>query len=482
MVAVSLSKLHCSLTEKPPMTEKILIVEDELNLRKLLSIILSQEHDQVITVDNAEEAMSIIQQQPIDLILMDNRLPGMSGLAALKQIKEADPDIFIILMTAYAGVDTAVEALKHGAIDYIVKPFDLNDLKALVKRTLEFGKAKKQGINLSPKIELSTSDNKGHILTNSPNMMELCRNIAKVSQTKTTVLITGESGTGKELVAKTIHYYSTRSTGPFIKVNCGALPETLLESTLFGHEKGSFTGAYQRQKGLFERAHLGTLFLDEVAEMSTNLQVKLLRVIQEKEFEPIGGNKPIKTDFRLIAATNRSLQDMISSGEFRQDLFYRLNVMGLSLPPLRDRTNDVMLLARYFANQFCHENNKELLDFSISAVEVLNQYHWPGNVRELSNAIEHAVIMSNGLFIYPQDLPEHILTHHKTPAFNPDFAETEQHGVTLKDKVKNYEKELIINELKRNHGHRENTAKSLGISKRTLLYKIQEYEIVETIV
>lgn len=482
MVAVSLSKLHCPLTEKTPMTEKILIVEDELNLRKLLSIILSQEHDQVITVDNAEEAMCIIQQQPIDLILMDNRLPGMSGLEALKQIKEADPDIFIILMTAYAGVDTAVEALKHGAIDYIVKPFDLNDLKALVKRTLEFGKAKKQGINLSPKIELSTSDNKGHILTNSPNMMELCRNIAKVSQTKTTVLITGESGTGKELVAKTIHYYSTRSTGPFIKVNCGALPETLLESTLFGHEKGSFTGAYQRQKGLFERAHLGTLFLDEVAEMSTNLQVKLLRVIQEKEFEPIGGNKPIKTDFRLIAATNRSLQDMISSGEFRQDLFYRLNVMGLSLPPLRDRTNDVMLLARYFANQFCHENNKELLDFSISAVEVLNQYHWPGNVRELSNAIEHAVIMSNGLFIYPQDLPEHILTHHKTPAFNLDFAENEQPGVTLKDKVKNYEKELIINELKRNHGHRENTAKSLGISKRTLLYKIQEYEIVETIV
>ncbi|MCO6504350.1 MAG: sigma-54-dependent Fis family transcriptional regulator [Snodgrassella sp.] len=463
------------------MTEKILIVEDELNLRKLLSIILSQQHYQVITVDNAEEAMSIIQQQPIDLILMDNRLPGMSGLDALKQIKKADPETFVILMTAYAGVDTAVEALKLGAIDYIVKPFDLNDLQGLVKRTLELSKAKKQGINLSPKIELSNSDHKGHILTNSPNMMELCRNIAKVSQTKTTVLITGESGTGKELVAKTIHFYSTRSTGPFIKVNCGALPETLLESTLFGHEKGSFTGAYQRQIGLFERAHQGTLFLDEVAEMSTNLQVKLLRVIQEKEFEPIGGNRPIKTDFRLIAATNRSLQDMIASGEFRQDLFYRLNVMGLCLPPLRERTNDVMLLARYFANQFCLENNKELLDFSISAVEVLNQYSWPGNVRELSNAIEHAVIISNGLFIYPQDLPAHIITQNKMPTFNPDLTIYEQHGATLKDKVKNYEKELIINELKRNHGHRENTAKSLGISKRTLLYKMQEYEIVTTI-
>lgn len=463
------------------MSEKILIVEDELNLRKLLSIFLTQQQYQVIAVDNAEEAIELLAQQPIDLILMDNRLPQMTGLEALKIIKEIHPEMFIILMTAYAGVDTAVEALKLGAIDYIVKPFDLNELKALIKRTLELSKAKKQGIDLSQKIQLSNSDNQGHILTNSPNMMELCRNIAKISQTKTTVLITGESGTGKELVAKTIHYYSTRSTGPFIKVNCGALPETLLESTLFGHEKGSFTGAYQRQIGLFERAHRGTLFLDEVAEMSTNLQVKLLRVIQEREFEPLGGSRLIKTDFRLIAATNRSLQDMISTGEFREDLFYRLNVMELSLPPLRNRKNDVMLLARYFANQFCHENNKELLDFSISAVEVLNQYAWPGNVRELSNAIEHAVVMSNGLFIYPQDLPAHIIAHKKTPDFNPDFSEDEQSRTTLKEKVKIYEKELIINELKLNRGHRENTARSLGISKRTLLYKMQEYEIAETI-
>ena len=463
------------------MSEKILIVEDELNLRKLLSIFLSQEHYQVIAVDNAEDAIETLEQQPVDLILMDNRLPQMSGLEALKIIKQNNTDISIILMTAYAGVDTAVEALKLGAIDYIVKPFDLNELKALIKRTLELSKAKKEGMDLSPKIELFSSDNKGHILTNSPNMMELCRNIAKISQTKTTVLITGESGTGKELVAKTIHYYSTRSTGPFIKANCGALPETLLESTLFGHEKGSFTGAYQRQIGLFERAHQGTLFLDEVAEMSTNLQVKLLRVIQEREFEPIGGSRLIKTDFRLIAATNRSLQDMISTGEFREDLFYRLNVMELSLPPLRDRKNDVMLLARYFANQFCHENNKELLDFSISAVEVLNQYPWPGNVRELSNAIEHAVVMSNGLFIYPQDLPAQIIAHKKTPDFHPDFSEDEQLGTTLKEKVKIYEKELIINELRLNNGHRENTARSLGVSKRTLLYKMQEYDIVETI-
>lgn len=458
------------------MTNKILIVEDEPNLRKLLTILLNQEQYQVIAIDNGEDAIALIQKEPVDLILMDNHLPVMTGLEALKQIKVLSPDMLVILMTAYAGVDTAVEALKLGAFDYIVKPFDLDELKSLIKRTLELNKVRKAGGELLPNIELSNLDNKSHILTNSPNMMELCRDIAKVSQTKTTVLITGESGTGKELVAKTIHYYSTRSTGPFIKVNCGALPETLLESTLFGHEKGAFTGAYQKQMGLFERAHQGTLFLDEVSEMSPHLQVKLLRVIQEKEFEPLGSNKVIKTDFRLIAATNRNLQEMVDKGEFRQDLFYRLHVMGLNLPPLRERQNDIMLLARYFANQFCLENNKPLLDFSINTVEALNQYSWPGNIRELSNAIERAVIMSNGLFIYPEDLPEQVILH-KNRHLVPNLADFEYMNGTLKDKMKQYERELIINELKQHNGHREFTAKALGVSKRTLLYKMQEYEI-----
>lgn len=474
--------LSINQDERNTMSEKILIVEDEPNLKKLLSILLTQAQYQVIAFDNAEEAIELLKQQSVDLVLMDNHLPHMSGLAALKIIKHLHPEMFVILMTAYAGVDTAVEALKLGAFDYIVKPFDLNELKALVKRSLELNKAHKEGVNLSPKISLSNADDKGHILTNSPNMMELCRDIAKVSQTKTTVLITGESGTGKELVAKTIHYYSTRSTGPFIKVNCGALPETLLESTLFGHEKGSFTGAHQRQVGLFERAHQGTLFLDEVGEMSTHLQVKLLRVIQEKEFEPIGATQVMKADFRLIAATNRHLQEMVEAGTFRQDLYYRLNVMGLSLPPLRERPHDIMLLARYFANQFCLENNKALLDFSLNTIEVLNQYHWPGNIRELSNAIERAVIMSNGLFIYPEDLPEHIIENKKVTETSLDLSDSLYVNGTLKEKVKNYEKELIINELKQNHGHRENTAKALGVSKRTLLYKMQEYDINETIV
>lgn len=459
------------------MSSKILVVEDEANFRRLLSMVLSQEAYQVIAIDNGEEAVEIIQTEKIDLILMDNHLPKMSGLEAFKKIKAIDPEMLLILMTAYAGVDTAVEALKLGAFDYIVKPFDLNDLKALIRRTLELNLARKQGLDLAPKIELPNADNKGRILTNSANMMELCRDIAKMSQTKTTVLIQGASGTGKELVAKTIHYHSTRSTGPFIKVNCGALPETLLESTLFGHEKGAFTGAYQRQVGLFERAHQGTLFLDEVGEMSAHLQVKLLRVIQEREFEPLGSSKSIKTDFRLITATNRNLQEMVETGLFRQDLFYRLNVMGLTLPPLRERQNDIMLLARYFANQFCIENNKELVDFSLNTVDILNQYSWPGNIRELSNAIERAVIMSNGLFIYPEDLPSQILENRKYLNLVPRFPEQDSSGMTLKEKVKNYERELIINELKQHKGYREATAKSLGVSKRTLLYKMQEYDL-----
>lgn len=460
------------------MIEKILIVEDELNLRKLLSLLL-QKYYHVIAVDNGEDAIVLIQQQSFDLILLDNRLPQMTGLEMLKIVKRSYPDLFIILMTAYADVETAVEALQSGAFDYVVKPFDLNQLKILIKRTLALSRAKKQNVN-QLQYNQSIFYKNGGIITNSPNMMELCRNIAKVSQTKSTVLITGESGTGKELVAKTIHAHSIRSNKPFIKINCGALPETLLESTLFGHERGAFTGAYQRQIGLFERVHQGTLFLDEVSEMSVNLQVKLLRVIQEKEFEPIGANKLIKTDFRLIAATNRNLQDMIKTGEFRQDLFYRLNVMSLNLPPLRERKQDIMLLARYFAQQFCAENNKELLDFAVKSADILNHYHWPGNVRELSNTIEYAVIMSHGLYIDPQDLPLHVQNQSQDTSIGVNDY-TQDMGVTLKEKLKNYEKVLIVDELRKNQGHRENTAKALGVSRRTLLYKMQEHGIIETI-
>lgn len=461
------------------MIERILIVEDELNLRKLLLLML-QKYYHVVTVDNGEQAIKLIQQQFFDLILLDNRLPSMTGLEMLKTVKHCFPDMLVILMTAYADVETAVEALQSGAFDYIVKPFDLNQFDLLIKRTLALKKANKQTANHFAEIKQLRSYVNGTIVTKSRNMMELCRDIAKVSQTKTTVLITGESGTGKELVAKNIHDYSSRSTKPFIKINCGALPETLLESTLFGHEKGAFTGAYQRQIGLFERVHQGTLFLDEVSEMSVNLQVKLLRVIQEREFEPIGSNKLLKTDFRLVAATNISLLDMVNAGKFRQDLFYRLNVMSLNLPPLRERKQDIMLLARYFVQRFCEENNKQLLDFTDKTVEIFNQYHWPGNVRELSNVIEYAVIMSHGLLIDSQDLPQYMQGQSISSNSEAHHIRHNKIANTLKQKVKNYERVLIEDELRKNQGHRENTAKSLGISRRTLIYKIQEHNIIDS--
>lgn len=461
-------------------TQTILIADDEENVRKLLAIILEESGYQVIWAKNGKEAIEKFNAHPIDLVLLDIRMPEIDGLQVLKLLKETHKDLPIILMTAYAGVDTAVEALKAGAFDYIVKPFDLDDIQKLIQKALHYKKSNQESNLLTNNVELYGEENKQErILTNSPVMMELCRNIAKVSQTNATVLITGESGTGKELVAKAIHYHSNRSNGPFIKVNCGALPETLLESTLFGHEKGAFTGAQARQQGLFERVHHGTLLLDEVGEMSMSLQVKLLRVLQEREFEPIGSNKTIHTDFRLIAATNRNLQELIESNEFRLDLFYRLNVMPLVLPPLRERPEDITLLAKHFVQKFCLEHRRNLLEFTDEAIETLNQYPWPGNVRELSNAIEHAVVMSTGLFIYKDDLPAlHKVSDNNYSQLQAVEA-TEHNPQTLRETIKGYEKEVILQALKTNNGNREQTAKMLGLSKRALMYKIQEYQIVD---
>ncbi|MDO5073713.1 MAG: sigma 54-interacting transcriptional regulator [Neisseria animaloris] len=457
---------------------KILIADDEENVRKLLSIVLEESGHQIELAKGGKEAVDKFDET-IDLVLLDIRMPEMDGLQVLQHLKNARPDVPVILMTAYAGVDTAVTALKSGAFDYIIKPFDLDEIQALVAKALQYKKSSQEENFIIDKLELYDEEgNPQRILTSSPVMMELCRQIAKVSQTNATVLITGESGTGKELVAKAIYHYSERAAGPFIKINCGALPESLLESTLFGHEKGAFTGAQSRQQGLFERAHNGTLFLDEVGEMSTNLQVKLLRVLQEKEFEPIGSSKTIKTDFRLIAATNRNLAELVEENKFRLDLFYRLNVMPLVLPPLRERPEDITLLARHFVQKFCVEHQHNFLELDESTIKVLKSYTWPGNVRELSNTIEHAVIMSTGLSIYPDDLPPIVLGESKRLFSEPDTMDEE--GVnqkTLRESMKNYECSMVREALKKHNGNRERTAKALGISKRALMYKIQEYQI-----
>ncbi|OFS08337.1 acetoacetate metabolism transcriptional regulator AtoC [Hafnia sp. HMSC23F03] len=458
---------------------RILIVDDEKNVLRMLNTVFSQEGNQVFCADNGQDALVIFEQERPDIVLMDIRMPTMNGLEALQRMREKWLDTPIILMTAYAAVETAVEALRLGAFDYVIKPFELDELKLLINRALQL-RNMKQEINILHR-ELSDSYHCDKILTNNPKMMELCRTIAKVAQSHANVLVTGESGTGKELIAKAIHYNSPRSKQPFIKVNCGALPESLLESELFGHEKGAFTGAQMQRQGLFERAHQGTLLLDEIGEMPLNLQVKLLRVLQEQEFERVGGSQTIKIDVRIVAATNRDLSDMIEQGEFRRDLYYRLNVMHLYSLPLRERPEDILLLARYFLQKFSAENNKDIIGFDVSAIRMLENYPWLGNVRELANAVEHAVIMSTGYMIFVDDLPigfkQEMIQDAAVVENSPKLAERLDKPMKLKESLKQYEKEIIERALVIYQGNRIDTAKALGISRRALMYKLQEYSI-----
>ncbi|MEN3930458.1 acetoacetate metabolism transcriptional regulator AtoC [Microvirga sp. W0021] len=462
----------------------VLVVDDEENVRRLLSAVLTREGYNVETANDGKAGLARFSELVPDIVLMDIRMPELSGIDALREMRAIRPDATVILMTAYASVETAVEAIKQGAYDYIIKPFDLEEVKLLIDRAMQM-RSMKQEINLLHR-ELSNTFQWGRFLTNNPKMMELCRDTAKIAQSMATVLVTGESGTGKELIARAIHYNSPRARGPFIKINCGALPETLLESELFGYEKGAFTGAQVRKIGLFERAHEGTLLLDEVGEMSQNLQVKLLRVIQEREFERVGGTETIKADIRLIASTNRDLAAMVEEKTFRQDLYYRLNVIHLQTLPLRERPEDIELLANHFLQHFCDQNNREISGLDPVALKLMQAYSWPGNVRELANAMERAVIMSLGNMIFPDDLPTQIaenddryleadLEEDASDDIALDAIDTDE--ASLKDSMKEYEKELIRKALQRSGGSRIKAAQQLGISRRSLMYKLQEYRI-----
>ncbi|MBP2649727.1 MAG: atoC 3 [Firmicutes bacterium] len=451
----------------------ILVVDDEESLCKLLSAVFKREGFQVMVAESGEAALEKFKANQVDVILMDIRMSNMDGLSALKELRKISRDITVILMTAFAAVETAVEAVKLGAFDYIIKPFDIEEVKLIVDRAIQLKRMTKKISVLNQ--QLLENYRLDKILTNSPKMLELCKTIGKIADSNASVLITGESGTGKELIANIIHYNSKRKGGPFIKINCGALSESLLESELFGHEKGAFTGAIVRRSGRFEQANQGTLFLDEIGEISPNLQVKLLRVLQEREFERVGGNETIKTDIRVIAATNRSLEEMVSAGEFRQDLYYRLNVVCLLAPPLRERREDIELLADYFLRKFADENYKDIMGFDPEVLKLLEQYDWPGNVRELSNVVERAVIMGTGSIVFTEDLPDNV----KKVKSLTDVAsiDNKTEGQTLKEKIKKVECSLIKEALERNQGNRMKTAQELGMSRRSILYKIQEYEL-----
>lgn len=455
-------------------TYRILIVDDEENVRRLLNTVFTRDGHLPFIASDGEQALALFDQHTPDIVLMDIRMPRLGGMEALQAMRQRRQNVPVILMTAYAAIETAVEALRLGAFDYIIKPFDLDEIRMIVDRAMQLNEMKRE-ISLLHRA-LSASYQWDKILTNSPGMIALCQDMAKIARSNASVLVTGESGTGKELIARAVHYNSLRAKGPFIKINCGALPESLLESELFGHEKGAFTGALVQRQGLFERANQGTLLLDEVGEMPHNLQVKLLRVLQEREFERIGGSQTIKTDIRLIAATNRNLTDMVEQGAFRRDLFYRLNVVHLALPPLRDRPEDIALLAGHFLQKFSEENGKEIVELDPAALALLEAYSWPGNIRELSNAMERAVIMSTGFVIFPDDLPDTIVNYATVQTVS---AQAPDGGAehSLKMRMKAYEREIICTALAGNQGNRVQTAKALGISRRALMYKLQEYNI-----
>ncbi len=385
----------------------VLIVDDEKNYLIVLEALLEDEGYQVFTADNAERGLEIALNQEIDVVVTDMKMPLMDGMVFLERLHRMKPDLPIIMMTAYGTIEKAVEAMKKGAFDYICKPFENEEFKIIIQKAIEHFRLLKQNKEMTQ--ELIGRYSFHNIVGRSAVMQKVFYIIEKVAPSKSTVLITGESGTGKELIAKAIHYNSPRFDKPFVSVNCGALPETLLESELFGHEKGAFTGAIQQRKGRFELAHGGTLFLDEISEMPLHLQVKLLRVLQEMEFERVGGSQTIKVDVRVIAATNRELKTEVEAGRFRADLFYRLNVVNIHVPPLRERKEDIPLLINHFIEKYSKEMGiSEKVRIDKEALKLLMEYHWPGNVRELENVIERALLLCSGGEIRLGDLPPEI--------------------------------------------------------------------------
>jgi len=438
---------------------KILVVDDEAIVRESLRDWLTNAGYEVFTAENGPKALEIIERERMGIVITDLVMPGMDGIELMKKAKEILPGIEVIIITAYGSIPTAIAAMKEGAYDYIEKPFCPERAELLVKKLAEHQELLEENLSLRQKLEERYRFE--NIIAKSAKMQRVIEVIKVVAKSNATVLITGESGTGKELVARAIHSQSHRRNKPFVAVSCAALPESLLESELFGHEKGAFTGAYAQKKGKFEFANGGTLFLDEIGEMSANIQVHLLRVLEEKEFARVGGNEPIKVDVRVISATNKDLKKAIASGEFREDLYYRLNVVSIELPPLRERKEDIPLLAEYFLHKFATENHKEVTGFSPEAMEFVLDYDWPGNVRELENAIERAVILAKENLITVADLPQE----------NLSLVRLVSTGKNLKEVERNH----ILNVLRDTGGNYSEAARILGISRMTLYNKAREY-------
>ncbi len=450
------------MNEKP----RILIVDDEESHRMMLRAVLVGEGYAVAEASDGTEAVAAVEKEAFDVILLDIRMTAMDGIEALSEIRKLSPLVPVLIMTAYASVGTAVEALRAGAFDYLTKPLDIEELRIVIEKALEHYHLRTE--NLILKERLGDRFDFSRIVGRSAKMKGLVDTLTLVAPSDATVLLLGESGTGKEVVANAIHQNSPRAGRPFIKVSCAALPETLLESELFGHEKGAFTGAVARREGRFQLAHGGTIFLDEVGETSPSVQAKLLRVLQEKEFEPLGSTRTVKVDIRVVAATNRDLEASVREGRFREDLFYRLNVVPITVPPLRERKEDIPLLAEHFLARFGEKNRKMLKAISGKALDLLVRYDWPGNVRELENCIERAVILARDEVVVPADLPPQIRT---LPSEQGQGGLALPYGVSLQE----MEKALITKTLEDTGGNRTRAAEILGINRRTLQNKLKEY-------
>ena len=451
-----------------PRKPVILIVDDERNTREGLARALRRAYH-VLLAESGARALQLLQENAVDIMLSDVRMPGMDGLALMQRALARTPQPVCILLTAYGSVETAVEAMKRGAYDFLTKPVHLDRLDILIRRALREREVESENRLLHE--QLDAKFGLDQIIGQSAAMQEVFDTIRQVAPTRATVLVQGESGTGKELVAHAIHRLSPRARGPFIPVHCAALSQNLLESELFGHEKGSFTGATERRPGRFELADGGTLFLDEVGEIDPSVQVKILRVLEEQVFERVGGQESLQVDVRLVAATNKDLKQMVAEGRFREDLYYRLYVVVIHLPPLRDRVSDIPLLAQHFIRSLAAQNNKDVEGLTPEAMDVLTSYGWPGNVRELRNVLERMVVLSRGNKLSVRDIPAAIRDHTpRRPAHLPGTSELS---------LQEAEKQMIIRALRSSDGNRTKAAAQLGISRRTLHRKLNEYGLRE---
>ena len=450
--------------------ESVLVVDDDPAHRTMLRTLLTGWGYTIFEADDGSTAIEKAHDQAFDLILMDIRMIKVSGIEALHEIKAFNPSIPIIIMTAYSSVENAVEALKSGAYDYLTKPLDFDELRLAMERAMDHRQLKEE--NRLLRESLGSHFDRQNIIGRSPAMVTLLETVAQVASSEATVLIMGDSGTGKEMIAGAIHYNSTRKEGPFVKINCAAITETLLESELFGHEKGAFTGAHRRKEGRFRLAHGGSIFLDEISEMSLSMQVKLLRVLQEREITRVGGEEVIHVDVRVIAATNKDLLEEIQAGRFREDLFYRLNVVTLNVPALKDRKQDIPLLAQHFLTTFSEKNKKEMKGITPQAMDRMLKHDWPGNVRELMNAVERGVVLSTSEYLDEKELP-----FLPKDATSGDQAGSEM-AIPADLPLEEVEKASILKTLEAAGGNKSEASRRLGITRRTLHKKLKKYGVM----